>query len=102
MATECTFGTGKLPQGGLTKNSLVLISDRPDMTASVYRGRKATNETNKNIRLLRKRVVRITDRPNMTIAFNQVVDVKQQVKQIKAFVMLTCPCNVDPLNPTFP
>ena len=29
------------------RNSVVRITDRPDMTSAVYRGRKATNQTNK-------------------------------------------------------
>ena len=44
MAKECMLSTGKLPLGGLTRNNvvriLVRITDRPDMTSAVYRGRK--------------------------------------------------------------
>ena len=46
MAKECTLSTGKLPLEGLLKNSVVRITDGPDMTAAVYHGRKATNQTN--------------------------------------------------------
>ena len=37
--------TDKLPPGGLSKISVVRITDRPDMTSSVYRGCKATNKS---------------------------------------------------------
>ena len=37
------LSTGKLPLGGLPRNSVVRITDHPDMTSAVYRGRKATN-----------------------------------------------------------
>ena len=46
MAKECTLSTGKLPLGGLLRNNVVRINDRPNMTAAVYRGRKLLNKTN--------------------------------------------------------
>ena len=39
MAKECTLSTGKLSLGGLPRNSVVRITDRPDMTSAVYHGR---------------------------------------------------------------
>ena len=36
MAKECMLSTGKLPLGGLSRNSVVRINDRPDMTSAVY------------------------------------------------------------------
>ena len=40
MAKECTLSTtGKLPPGGLPRNSVVGITDSPDMTSAVNRGR---------------------------------------------------------------
>ena len=39
-----------LPWGGLHRNSVDRITDRPDMTSAVYRGRKASSQTKKNIR----------------------------------------------------
>ena len=44
MAKECTLSTGKQPPGGLSRNSVVMVNDRPAMTSAVYRGRKATNQ----------------------------------------------------------
>ena len=41
------LSSGKLPLGGLSRNNVVMITDRPDMTSAVYGGRKATNQTNK-------------------------------------------------------
>ena len=40
MAERCLLSTGNLPRGGLPRNSVDRINDRPDMTSSVYRGRK--------------------------------------------------------------
>ena len=39
--------TGKLPVRGLPRNIVVKITDRSDMSSVVYRGHKATNQTNK-------------------------------------------------------
>ena len=47
MVTECTLNTVELPRGGLPRNIVVRITDRPDMTLAVYRGHKALNQTNK-------------------------------------------------------
>ena len=41
------FSTGNLPLGGLPRNSSDRITDRPDMTSAVYRGRKESTKTNK-------------------------------------------------------
>ena len=38
MAKECMLSTGKLPLGGLSRNSVVRINDLPDMTSAVYHG----------------------------------------------------------------
>ena len=43
---------GKLPPGGLPWNSVVRITDRPDMTSAVYRGRKASNQNKKKILII--------------------------------------------------
>ena len=43
------LSTDKLPMGGLPRNSVVRITDRPDVTSAVYRGHKATNQTNKQM-----------------------------------------------------
>ena len=48
MAKECTLSTGK-PLGGLPSSSVVRITDCPDMTSAVYRGRKASTQTKKNL-----------------------------------------------------
>ena len=47
MAKGCALSTGYLPRGGLPRNSVDRITDRPDMTAAVDRGRKASTQTNK-------------------------------------------------------
>ena len=44
MAKQYALGTGQLLPGGLHRNSVVRITDRPDMTSAVYRGRKALNQ----------------------------------------------------------
>ena len=48
MAKECTLSTGKLPPRGLPRNSVVRITDRPDMTSDVHCGHKAANQTMSN------------------------------------------------------
>ena len=49
MAKEFTLSTGKLPLGGLPRNSVVVIIDCPDITSAVNRGRNAINQqTQKN------------------------------------------------------
>ena len=45
MVKECMLSTGKLPLGGLPRNSVVRIADCPDMTSAVHRGRQASNQT---------------------------------------------------------
>ena len=47
MAKRCALSTGNLLRGGLPRNSVDRITDRPDMTSAVYRGRKASTQTNK-------------------------------------------------------
>ena len=47
MAKGCALSTGYLPRGGLPRNSVDMITDRPDMTSAVDRGRKASTQTNK-------------------------------------------------------
>ena len=46
MAERCALSTGNLLGGGLPRNSVDRITDRPDMTSAVYRGRKASTQTN--------------------------------------------------------
>ena len=47
MAKGCALSTGYLPRGGLPRNSVDRITDRPDITLAVDRGRKASTQTNK-------------------------------------------------------
>ena len=47
MVKGCALSTGYLPRGGLPRNSVDRITDRPDMTSAVDRGRKASTQTNK-------------------------------------------------------
>ena len=42
MVKECTLRTGKLPLGGLPRNSVVRITDHPDITSAVYHGLNQT------------------------------------------------------------
>ena len=44
MAKGCALSTGFLPRGGLPRNSVFRISDRPDMTSAVDRGRKSLTQ----------------------------------------------------------
>ena len=36
MVKECMLSSDNLPLGGLPRNSMVRITDRPDMTSAVY------------------------------------------------------------------
>ena len=47
MAKGCALSTGYLPRGGLPRNSVDRITDRPDITSAVVHGRKASTQTNK-------------------------------------------------------
>ena len=40
------LSAGKLRPGGLSWNSVIRITDHPDMASAVYRGRRALNQTN--------------------------------------------------------
>ena len=53
MAKGCALSTGYLPRGGLPRNSVDRITDRPDTTSAVDRGRKASIQTNKQLYELR-------------------------------------------------
>ena len=52
MRKNVHLSTGKLPLGGLPRNSVVRITDRPDMTSAVYLGDKTLNQTNKHKAIL--------------------------------------------------
>ena len=45
MAKGCTLSTGYLLRGGLPRNSVDRVTDRPVMTSAVDRGRKASTQT---------------------------------------------------------
>ena len=47
MAKGCTLSNGYLSLGGLPRNSVDRITDRPDITSAVDRGRKVSIQTNK-------------------------------------------------------
>ena len=51
MVKGCALSTGYLPRGGLPRNSVDRIIDRPDTTSAVDRGRKASTQTNKKIKV---------------------------------------------------
>ena len=44
MSKGCVLNTGYLPRGDLPRNSVDRITDRPDMTSTVDRGRKGPKE----------------------------------------------------------
>ena len=46
MVQECALSTGSLPWGGLLRNIVDRITDRPDMTSAVEHGRKASTQPN--------------------------------------------------------
>ena len=48
MVKGCALSTGFLPRGGLPRNSVDKLTDRPDMTSAVDRRRKTSTQTNKN------------------------------------------------------
>ena len=48
MAKGCPLSTGYLPREGLPRKSVDRITDRPDMTSAVDRGRKASTQTKQN------------------------------------------------------
>ena len=48
MAKEWQLSTGNLPRGGLPRNSVDRITDRPDMTSAVDSGRKALTQQQQN------------------------------------------------------
>ena len=51
MGKEYTkYSTGKLHPGVLPRNSVVRITDHPDMTSAVYHGHKARNQTKIDIK----------------------------------------------------
>ena len=50
VVKECTVSIGKLPLEGLPRNSVLRITDHPDMTSAVCRGPKALNKKNRNIK----------------------------------------------------
>ena len=45
MVKGCALSTGYLPRGGLPRNSVDRITEHPDMTSAVDRGRKASTQT---------------------------------------------------------
>ena len=56
MAKGCVLRTGYLPRGGLPRNSVDRLTDRPDMTSAVDRGCKASTQikqTNTHTRVCR-------------------------------------------------
>ena len=46
IAKGWALSTGNLPRGGLPRNSVDMITDHPDMTTAVDRGRKALTQLN--------------------------------------------------------
>ena len=46
MAKGCALSNSNLPRGGLPRNSVYRITDRPHMTSAVDRGREALTQHN--------------------------------------------------------
>ena len=44
MGKRHALSTGYVPRGGLPRNSVYRLTDRPNMTSAVYRGRKALTQ----------------------------------------------------------
>ena len=49
MVKECALSTGNLPWGGLLRNIVDRITDRPDMTSAVDHGCKASAQPNRTL-----------------------------------------------------
>ena len=54
MAKGCALSTGYFFRGGLPRNSVDRITDRPDMTSAVDCGRKGSTQTQIKLRSLKK------------------------------------------------
>ena len=57
MGKGCAQSTGYLLRGGLPRNSVDRITDRPDMTSAVDRGRKASTQTKNKTSLLNLNII---------------------------------------------
>ena len=81
MVKGCTLSTSKLPRGGLPRNSVARIADRPDMTSAVYSGRKKI----KQIKDKQKTMVMIlnfrTDRSGQTVQTQIILLLEEQPDQ---------------------
>ena len=95
MAKECVPSTGKLPMGGLPRNSAVRITDCPDMISAVDCGHKAsTQPTNHHTFFIRKKWgVRGCTLYGHVIMMNLLFYIVS--------ITITCPYNVYPLTPHF-
>ena len=51
MAKGWAINTGNLPRGGFPMNSEDRITDRPDMTSAVVRGRKALTQQQQHVKV---------------------------------------------------
>ena len=64
MAKGCAVSTGYLPRGGLPRNSVDRITERPDMTLAVDRGCRASTQTNKQNNIgLYEEIIKIIPEP---------------------------------------
>ena len=54
MAKGWALSAGNLPRGGLPRNSVDRITDRPDMTLAVDRGHKALTQLNSTVPIMGK------------------------------------------------
>ena len=69
MAKECALSTCtcKLPLGGLPRNSVVRITDRPDMTSAVDHGRKASTQPTNQILMLHQLYIMINGNQSLSL-----------------------------------
>ena len=71
MAKVCVLSTGYLPRGGLPRNSVDRLTDRPDMTSAVDRGRKASTQTNQTVHVVKNGLLLL---PIKTFREGQIVN----------------------------
>ena len=96
----CTLRIDKQRLGGLSMNSVVRITDHPDMTSAAYHGRKTTNQTNMKTRFYRGIIfsyLYLKHRFGILVTGIRNPNVGERERVIR----ITCPCSEHPLTPHF-